>query len=480
MASVDNLETRNAEIRSVLKDLDAAAAGEEFSPEDRQRWNELNDELDANEKTIAELNARAERLAALSQSDRNTETERTHGPHFQTRKPSAVPDDPTRLEEYRTRASSIDELEKAYVDGARKIVDDRFRTALPGVSREEAQDDVERLLTQVNDREVALRMIATSTPSYKREFTEYVKSQGRIIGPEMQRAASLTTTAGGFAVPVELDTTLLLTNAGASNPIRQIARVRQTNVNHVEFVNTVGVTAAYAGEASTASDNAPTLAQPVVDVEKAYAFVPMSIEIAEDWAAIQQDMAMAFADAKNRLEADKFLTGTGHTNHQPQGLIAAGGATQVVSSAATSAIAVGDLFSLENALGYRYRANASIIANKAAYQKVRQFASNGVNIWVQLQGALPPELIGYPAYEATGMSSGVTTSGSTVMTIGDFNYFAIVDRAGMNVEFIPHLFSSGNLPLGQRGLYAWWRNSSQVLAPVSDGVNSAFVSLKVT
>jgi HK97 family phage major capsid protein len=61
----------------------------------------------------------------------------------------------------------------------------------------------------------------------------------------MQRTASLTTTAGGYAVPVELDTSLLLTNAGVVNPIRQLARVRQTNVNTVEFINTTGITAAY-------------------------------------------------------------------------------------------------------------------------------------------------------------------------------------------------------------------------------------------
>ena len=31
-------------------------------------------------------------------------------------------------------------------------------------------------------------------------------------------------------------------------------------------------------------------------------------------------------------------------------------------------------------------------------------------------------------------------------------------RPGMNVEFVPHLFTTGsNRPSGQRGLYAWWR-----------------------
>ena len=477
MATVTQLQDRNEEIRSALKDLEAEHAGEAFDQDTKERWNELNEELVANDGLVKELNARTALLESLSTRSENTEKERTT---FQTRgKASRVPDDPTRLEEYRNLSGSIDELDQAYTDGAMKIISDRYRTAVPGVSREEAQDDAERLVKTVEDKEIALRFIYTSSPKYKEEFATYIRTQGTIVGPELQRAASLTTTAGGFAVPVELDTTLLLTNAGVVNPIRNLARVRQTNVNTVEFINTAGIVAAYNAEATEASDNAPVLAQPTVNIEKAFAFVPMSIEIAEDWAAIQQDMALCFADAKNQLESQKFLTGLGHASHEPQGLIAAGGATSVISTATTAVFAVADLFSLETALSPRYRPNASIVANKATYQKVRQFASNGVNIWVQLQGALPPELIGYPAYEWSSFAATPTTSGSTIAVIGDFSYFAIVDRAGMNVEFIPHLFGNSNrFPTGQRGLYAWWRNSSQVLSPTL-GSQSAFQALKV-
>ncbi len=475
MASVSALNERNEEIRSSLKDLEADNAGEAFDDETKARWNELNEELEGNGKLIEELEARRSRLEALANSGENAEREITS---FQSKRPSAVPDDPTRLEEYRNRSGSIDELERAYVDGAMKIVETRYRTSVPGVSKEEAQDDAEKLLRVVGDKEVAMRFIATSSPKYKEEFATYIQTQGRVVGQEMQRAASLTTTAGGFAVPVELDTTLLLTNAGVVNPVRNIARVRQTNVNTIEFINTAGVVAAYGAEATQASDNAPTLAQPTVNIEKAFAFVPMSIEIAEDWAAIQEDMALCFADAKNQLESQKFLTGLGHASHEPVGLIGASGATAVTSTATTAVFAVADLFTLETALSPRYRPNASIVANKASYQKVRQFASNGVNIWVQLQGALPPELIGYPAYEWSSFAATPTTSGSTIMTIGDFSYFAIVDRAGMNVEFIPHLFGASGNPMGQRGLYCWWRNSTQVLSPLL-GSQSAFQSLKV-
>jgi hypothetical protein len=39
----------------------------------------------------------------------------------------------------------------------------------------------------------------------------------------------------------------------------------------------------------------------------------------------------------------------------------------------------------------------------------------------------------------------------------------VLDRIGLNVELIPNLFSSLQ-PTGQRGLYAYWRNTSKVLS----------------
>lgn len=480
MASVTQLNERNDEIRAALKDLEVEHAGEAFDDETRSRWNELNEEIVANDELIKELEARRARLDELDRP-RNTETEPVKGPQFHTRAATRLPEDLTALEEYRRNATSLDDLERMYVDGAMKLVDERFEPGLDHVSREEAQGDVERLIRNVKDREIAMRVITTSSKRYKDEFLTFLRTKGTVVGQEMQRTASLTTTSGGYAVPVDLDTTLLLTNAGVANPIRRLARQRQTAVNTVEWINTAGITAGYGNEATEASDNAPTIAQPTANIEKAFAFVPMSIEIAEDWAAIQQDMALCFADAKNQLESLKFLKGLGHTSHEPQGLIAAGGATAFVKTATTAVFAVGDLFNLELQLGPRYRNSptCAIVGNKASFQKVRQFASNGVNIWVQLQGALPPELIGYPAYEWSSIDSTPTTSNSTILIIGDFNYFGIADRAGMNVEFIPHLFGGSNrYPTGQRGLYAWWRNSSQVLSPTIQA-NSAFQSLVV-
>ena len=473
------LEAHLADVEKRFADLAAQFDNRDFTEEAEAEWEACKEEIKATKERIAKREKRERDLAEMATREENLESEQEARFSFQVKRQSVVPDDPTKLEEYRVRARSLDDLERGYRDGAKKILETRSNPALAGVSKEEFQNDVEPLVDL--DREVALRMIVTSTPAYKDEFKTYVQTQGNVIGPEMQRAASLTTTAGGFAVPVELDTTLMITNAGAVNPIRQLARVRQTNANTYEFLNTTGITAGFGAEATEASDNAPTLAQPTVNVEKAFAFVPMSIEIAEDWANIQADLAAAFADAKNRLESTQFLTGLGHASNAPQGLIAVGGATSIYTTATTAVFAIADLYGVENQLSPRYRANASFAGSKAVFQKIRQFdTGGGASLWTQLQFGEPANLLGYPAYEWSSISSAVTTSGSSVLIFGDFNYFGIVDRAGLNVEFIPHMFGSSNrYPTGQRGLYAWWRTSSQVLSPVNTVSTSAFQTVKI-
>jgi HK97 family phage major capsid protein len=80
-------------------------------------------------------------------------------------------------------------------------------------------------------------------------------------------------------------------------------------------------------------------------------------------------------------------------------------------------------------------------------------------------GRMGADLLGKPVYEATAQS-GTFTTGQLIGVVGDFSrYFKIIDRVGLTIETIPHLFgaSQGNLPTGQRGLFAFWRVGSKVL-----------------
>ena len=116
--------------------------------------------------------------------------------------------------------------------------------------------------------------------------------------------------------------------------------------------------------------------------------------------------------------------------------------------------------------------------NNAVYDRIRQLdTAGGAQLWVDnltLRSAAVPNsftdgrmgaaLLGKPAYEATAQS-GAFTTGQLIGVVGDFNYYKIIDRVGLNVEVIPHLFGAaqGNLPTGQRGLFAYWRVGAKVL-----------------
>lgn len=470
MQNIEELRARQDEIVARLKELDNESEGRALTDDAQGEWDSLDAEYDRNEKAIAAYESRQDRMRSMSARSESREDEPVAAPQ-RTRK-SHVPDDPTDLDGYRMRATSYEDLSRSLTEGARRLVEDAV------FADERADEDatkarLERLLKKgdTEDRELARRIIGTSSETYERAFGKSLLYKP--LTAEEQRALSLTTTAGGYAVPVVLDPTVILTSDGYEAPIRSLARVETIVGNTWQGVSSAGITASYGAEATEASDNAPTLAQPSANVEKAQAFVPYSIEIGQDWASMQSEIARMLADAKGDLESYQFLHGLGHSSTAPEGLLV--GATYAYTTAATATFAVADLYGLINALPPRWRRRAQFAGNRAAYDKIRQFdSSGGASLWVQLAFNQPSNLVGFPAHEWSDYVSTTTTSGSTLMTIGDFSQFLIVDRVGMNVELVPHLFATANnRPSGQRGLYAYWRNTSDVL------VATAFRHLKL-
>jgi HK97 family phage major capsid protein len=286
---------------------------------------------------------------------------------------------------------------------------------------------------------------------------------------------SLTTTSGGFAVPFVLDPSILKTSDGAINPYRAISNVETIGVDEWRGVSSTGITATFQAEAAAVTDASPTLAQPVVSTEMARAFVPFSIEIGQDWGSFQNEMAALFQDAKDVLEATKFALGSG--TNEPFGVIT--GATTLFTASNTSALVVADLYGVHNALGPRFRRSAAWTMNNAVADRIRQLdTAGGANLWspnLTIRSAAVPatftdgrmgaDLFGKPVYEATAQS-GTFTTGQKIAVVGDYSRaFKIVDRLGMAIEIIPHLFGAaqGNLPTGQRGLFAYWRVGAKVL-----------------
>lgn len=384
---------------------------------------------------------------------------------------------PWDLSDMRTHSRSKTEIVRDYKSRARTAIE-RMPAATDKV-RAVATDIIEKY--DDGDGRISRMVLATSSPDYVRAWSKVASGRGHMITPDeqraLERAMSLTDTAGGYLVPFQLDPTVIITANGSRNQIRQISRTVVATGDVWNGVSAGAVSWSWDAEATEVSDDSPTFAQPTVPVYKAAGFVPISIEALEDAANVTSEVARLLAFGKDVLEAAAFTTGSG--SGQPTGIVTAlvaSSPTVIVNSATTDTFASADIYALDNALPARYRSGASWLANRAVYNRVRNFdTQGGAQMWERIGADVPDMLLGRSAYEAEDMDGVLTGSGENYFAVyGDFDNYVIADRIGMTVEFIPHLVGANRRPTGQRGWYAYYRVGA-------DSVNdAAFRMLNVT
>lgn len=452
---LEELRARQTEIEDRLRAIHEEGGDEPLPEETQAEWDELSEELPTVRTDIERIEAR--RAQVLEFSGHATATEEPNdSPEVRT------PEDPFDLDSLRVTP---------FAD--RRQVADQLRgravTAVESMRHvpDEHRERITQLLETV-DRDhgnLAERVLQCGSPDYNRAFASYLAGRP-LVGDEARALSVGTNSEGGFAVPVFLDPTIILTSDGSVNPLRQIARVETITTKEWQGVTSSGVTASYAAEADEASDDAPTLARggPVTP-ERAHVFVPFSYEVEQDWGQLSAELTRLIQESKDDLEADKFVTGAGSGSDEPEGVVAGLAGSSKFESATANTFAAEDVYELDNKLPERFRPRARFLANKVIYNDVRQFASSdGHDLWVRLGEGLPPTILGYPAHESSAMDSDSTADLDEILLLGDFRHFLIVDRVGMSVELVPHVFGSSQRPTGEKGVYAFWRNSSAILA----------------
>jgi HK97 family phage major capsid protein len=491
----DERQARVAELERWCREQHDEFEDEAFPDEVRTQWEANTNELAEHRRHLAELQVRDEQVRRLAEGGGSGHREPgvdLNGGGGATRYQGQQTI--SRMSEYEVYDLSEVRFNPMEGSGGRAGTQLRDRAmravelahfAHPDAERSKVQDHVSRLLQRDSeDRAIARRILLTGAPAYRTAFAKTLSSLMRGMTSvqltveeqkafEAVRAMSVGTgSAGGFAVPYLLDPTVIPTSNLSVNPFRAVCRVDTIPGNEWRGVTSAGVTAAYATEATEASDNSPVLAQPNLLMQRAQAFVPVSIELTQDWDALQGELAQLIQDAKDDLEATKFTLGTG--TNEPTGLIT--GATTTVTTAAVATFAVGDLYLLEQAVPPRFRPRSQMIANRGIWNKVRQFdTAGGAGLWVYLPaglenqvprgGNLGVQVLGYGANEDSAMVL-TTSTGSKIIVMGDPRYYIIVDRVGLDIEVIPHLFGAANrFPTGQRGFFAYWRNNARVLDP---------------
>lgn len=464
MKTLEQLRARHAEIVERSEEINEEFRDQELPETEQTEWDALDTEREQIETSIARIEKRAERMKDQAEEGRAVDTGDTRKPA--TRSKKSQPEDLHDLSEIRKNSFSGDDFVQRCKDNAKRVAE---TLAVPRSFKADASR--ERLMELLEDKDTAegdfaKRVLQTSSPLYERAFGKTLLMQSTIgLSYEEGRALAVgVTTTGGFAVPAQLDPTVILTDSLGVSPIRELARVEQITGNKWQGITSAGVTVSRDAEAEEVSDDSPTLAQPEVSPSRVQGFVPFSYEIDQDWNGMRGEVVRMLARAKTKEENVAFLTGNA-TPPQPQGLLT--GATTTIAAATADTFAAADVYALENALPAEFREGAVFLANKTTFNRVRQFdTQGGAQMWERIGAGQPNELLGYPVYEASGMSTDITTLAAKIMLFGNvYEAFLIVDRIGMSVELIPHLFGANRRPTGQRGIFAIWRNGSVVLQP---------------
>jgi HK97 family phage major capsid protein len=260
---------------------------------------------------------------------------------------------------------------------------------------------------------------------------------------------------GAFALPLQLDDTIILINSGVAAPHRRLARTVVGTSNTWNGITSQGVTASWVAEAAPVSDGTPAIGQLVITPYKEAAWITGSLEVIGD-TNLDQQVPMLIADARARLEGTAFATGSGGT--QPFGLV-----TRGASDASTGALAASQIYNLLGNMPPRFRVYDSAkpcwLANVAIINAARQIpAFTGANFSIvndQTNDGIP-EMLGIDFMESSAMSA-LNTVGAKNLILADLSQYVVVDRLPTVMIFEPLIFNATPLPTGQQGWFYYAR-----------------------
>lgn len=471
MSRIEEIRAGVAYVGALLTDMHERANGEPFDAETKRAWEDGTAYVEEN-RSLLEEQARREKFRDGLKELMGTASEipgHTLGSVNFNKGALVDPFDHDTL-----RAATSAELE----DRSKRVIGERLPHFVTDEQRSEMENRVSRHSSRRYDTDVMRRhIIRTSSPEYIAAFDEYVQNprDGRpkiLRDTEARAAMSLTAANGGVLVPQFLDPTIILTNAGAYNQVRQLADVVSITTDQWDGVTSAGVDAAWLAEGAQVADNSPTFVGPTISVHKAAAWLFGSYEMIAD-AGFGQ-VGMLIADAKDRLEMVAHASGNG--SGQPFGLFnvlsGAGPAVTGTSSnagvAGTFQLAAEDPYKVVNALDSRWQPNASFLTTLSTINALRGLTDARTNYWQDFGRGQPSELLGYPVYRNEAGHKSVVSGANNidpVMILGDFRAgYKIVDRVGVEIIYEPLVMSTGNgRPTGQAGWFAFWRSGANVI-----------------
>ena len=412
----------------------------------------------------AEIKTESDAIIASAEADEaraveldSLEVERSQAP---THTPQIMKRVATDVDVRNASRGEVRDAARKIVDQASRFIDAERQATFEGlVYRDDRNLDGDKL---------ARYLVATEPDAYRSAFGKAISQPTPVFTAQEAdaineaRAMSLTTTAGGFGIPVLIDPTVISTTGTGLLGI--LPHVRIENITSKEWkAVTAGATAwSFDAEAAEVSDDASTFAQPTVTAHKAQALIPFSIEIGQDYPGFANEMSTLLSEGYYDLLANKMMTGTGTT--EPWGLFIA--TTTTVDVTTDNTFGAADIDKVWAALPEKRRASASWVMNVDVENDVRGFGSGTATsrFTVDQTSEGISLLNGKRVILSDYAPTWTGTDGANILIVGDLKKYCVAQRIGMTVELIPHLTSTGNnRPSGQRGLYAFARVGANVL-----------------
>jgi len=387
-----------------------------------------------------------------------------------------------RLKEYR---DEIDEVKKSLPDDVQKIVTDstvKLETELTELRKEQdklavkfsaprlSAEDVDSAVEgkQISAFFKKLRNVYGMGPKLTKEEYADLYPDGKLYHfpykpgdplatqtPEQARALVEDTT-GEILVPEALDAAIMRT-VGKIAVVRPLATVRTTTSNRERYRAITELSMAYGDSleiGGALAESTPTPSEDWQYIEDMHGLAKIGEnELDDSDFNLLTFFADSFARAKGELEDTKFITGSGHSSNEPEGMLDSTTITRI-TAASSVAIVFEDIVDVMH--GYE---DSSSTPLPAAYQKngvfiVHPFTevalykikdSDGRPLWwPSMQAGLPNTLYGKAVYTQEDMDQ--IAASADVMIYGDIKAtYRIIDRQGLSIIRLNELFRLGGL-----------------------------------
>lgn len=339
---------------------------------------------------------------------------------------------------------------------------------------------------QADVRGISAHVLRYSHPLYVSAFRKFSRDPETYVADltsdearvwrearEYQRA---TLTTSGAVLPSPLDPTIVLTNDGVTDPMRQVARVDSTTAASKRYITSAGSTFSFDAEAAEVSDDTFTETEVEITTHKAQGFIEASIEAAMDQPGFESEVARIIADGKQRLEGSKFIKGAGDGSDEPQGIeTALDGTSSEVAPETAETYAVDDVYNLIEELPPRFRNRATWQLEYATSNATARFESDTEPALFDGGQLLRRPFVLNSSVDSSADIDVSASEDNFILFVGDWRNYVILDRVGLSVHYVPPgvLQGSNSRPDGRVGWYAYWRVGAEPLT------TSAFRALSI-